>query len=364
MKRARPLLIVTILALASSVFTSGALAHWADLAVAEISTSDTQVRMTLTYPTGLTAFADDDKNGSLSSTEIARYQDALRTAFADKIRVTSGAQTGSLEIAPIAGTVKLPSSITAQAHTTLRLAYGFPEPIHGFSVRYDLFVPNVSTASALVTVLNDGKTQNVVFTPENRTFKLENDAASVDFKSFIFLGLEHILTGYDHLLFLLSLLALGGGLRYLLKVVTAFTVAHSVTLALTVLGVIVLPGKIIESGIALSIAYVAAENIFRRNTSAVERSRWIVTFVFGLLHGMGFADLLHEMNLPQANLPGALVGFNLGVEIGQLSVVIPVFLLLRLLERWRVGAPVRWAASAFAIAAGLFWFVQRAFLTA
>jgi hydrogenase/urease accessory protein HupE len=364
MNRARPILIATILMLASSVLTSGALAHWADLAVAEITPSDQEVRVTLTYPTGLTAFADDDKNGSLSPAEITRHKDALRNTFADKIHVTSGTQTGSLEIAPVMGNTKLPSSVNAQAHTTLGLKYDFAQPIHGFSVRYDLFVPNVSTASALVTVLNDGKVQNVVFTPENRTFKLEKNAAPVDFKSFIFLGLEHILTGYDHLLFLLSLLALGGGFRYLLKVVTAFTVAHSVTLALTVLGVITLPGRFIESGIALSIAYVALENILRRDSKAVEKSRWIVTFVFGLLHGMGFADLLREMNLPAANIPGALIGFNLGVEIGQLSVVIPLFLLLRLLERWRVGAPVRWAASAFAVAAGLFWFVQRAFLTA
>ncbi len=364
MKRFRWFFGAILAALVSGVFTSGALAHWADLAVAEIMTSGREVRVTLTYPTGLTAFADDDKNGSLSPTEIARHQDALRTEFAGKIHVTSGNQTGSLEIAPVAGTVKLPSSVNAQAHTTIRLAYRFPEPIQGFSVRYDLFVPNVSTASALVTVLNDGKVQNVVFTPESRTFTLENNAAPVDFKSFIFLGFDHILTGYDHLLFLLSLLALGGGLRYVLKVVTAFTVAHSVTLALTVLGLITLPGRLIESGIALSIAYVAAENILRRDSKAVEKSRWIVTFVFGLLHGMGFADLLREMNLPAANIPGALIGFNLGVEIGQLSVVIPLFLLLRLLERWRVGAPVRWAASAFAVAAGLFWFVQRAFLTA
>jgi HupE / UreJ protein len=364
MNRTRTILTAAILTLFSSLFTSGALAHWADLAVAEITTTEREVRMTLTYPTGLTAFADDDKNGALSPAEIARHEDAVRAAFADKIHVLSGAQTGSLEIAPVVGDVKLPSSVSARAHTTLRLAYGFPQPIRGFLMRYDLFVPNVSTASALVTVLNDGKVQNVVFTPESREFKLEKNAAPVDFKSFIFLGLEHILTGYDHLLFLLSLLALGGGLRYLLKVVTAFTVAHSVTLALTVLGVIALPGRIIESGIALSIAYVALENILRRDSSAVERSRWIVTFVFGLLHGMGFADLLREMNLPSANIPGALVGFNLGVEIGQLSVVIPLFLLLRLLERWRVGAPVRWAASAFAVAAGLFWFVQRAFLTA
>ncbi len=343
---------------------SGAMAHWADLAVAEIDATGRELRITLTYPTGITAFADDDKNGSLSPAEIARHRDGLRDTFSQKIRVLSGDQPGSLEVAPVLNDVKLPASVSAQAHTTLALRYGFKSGIRELSIRYDLFVQGVSTASCLATVLHDGKIQNVVFTPEQREFRLVASDANVDFKSFVLLGFGHILTGYDHLLFLLSLLALGGGLRYLLKVVTAFTVAHSVTLALTVLGVIVLPGRIIESGIALSIAYVALENILRRDRSAIERSRWVVTFAFGLLHGMGFADLLREMHLPAANLPGALVGFNLGVEIGQLSVVIPVFLLLRLLERWRVGAPVRWAASAFAVAAGLFWFVQRAFLTA
>lgn len=353
-----------LVAFFSSLLGSGALAHWADLAVAEISTTERDVRVTLTYPTGLTAFADDDRDGALSSTEIARHRDALHAMFSDKIRVTNGDQAGSLEIVPVLNDVKLPANVSAQAHTTLRLAYGFTAPITKLKINYDLFVPGVSTASCLATVLDGEKIQNVVFTPEQHEFSLRGNASSVDFRSFVLLGLEHILTGYDHLLFLLSLLALGGGLRYLLKVVTAFTVAHSVTLALTVLGVIALPGRVIESGIALSIAYVALENILRRDSSAVERSRWVVTFVFGLLHGMGFADLLREMNLPQANLPGALVGFNLGVEIGQLSVVIPLFLLLRLLERWHVGAPVRWVASAFAVAAGLFWFVQRAFLTA
>lgn len=364
MKRTPTILTAAILTLGSSIFGSGALAHWADLAVAEISTSEREVRVTLTYPTGLTAFADDDHNGALSAAEIAQHKDALRTEFLDKIRVLSGDRTGSLEIAPVIGDVKLPAKVSAQAHTTIQLVYDFPRALESLSIRYELFVPGVSTASCLATVLDGNNVRNLVFTPENREFTLRGDSARVDFKSFVLLGFEHILTGYDHLLFLLSLLALGGGLRYLLKVVTAFTVAHSVTLALTVLGVIALPGRIIESGIALSIAYVALENILRRNKSAVERSRWVVTFAFGLLHGMGFADLLREMSIPKPNLLGALVGFNLGVEIGQLSVVIPVFVLLGLLERWRVGAPVRWAASAFAVAAGLFWFVQRAFLTA
>jgi HupE / UreJ protein len=358
--------------IAAIALTSSAQAHWADLAAAEISTGTREVRMTLTYPTGLTAFADDNKNGRLETAEVSKHNPALRDALASKIKVSTDAESGKLEVAAAMQDLKLPSSVNLKTHSTLMLTYTFSKSIRDAKIDYNLFVPGVSTASCLATVLQGDQIQNVVFTPENHEFSLAGAssqqsgraAAPVDFKSFVFLGLEHILTGYDHLLFVLSLLALGGGLRYLLKVVTAFTLAHSVTLALTTLGIIALPGRIIESGIALSIAYVAAENIFSRNKPGLERSRWIITFVFGLLHGMGFAGLLGEMNLSSSSLPVALVGFNLGVEIGQLAVVIPAFLLLRWLERWKIGSQIRWSASAFAVAAGLYWFVERAFLSA
>jgi hypothetical protein len=362
MKAIRFVMITTI-ALASS-----AQAHWADLAAAEISVGEREVRMTLTYPTGLTAFADDNKNGRLELNEIEKHQTKLQDKFARQIQITNNEKLGKLEVSAAMQDLKLPSSVNGKTHSTLMLNYKFDGAIQDAKIDYNLFVPGVSTASCLATVLQDGNVQNVVFTPENHEISLTGNsaraAAPVDFKSFIFLGLEHILTGYDHLLFVLSLIALGGGLRYLLKVVTAFTLAHSVTLALTTLGIIALPGRIIESGIALSIAYVAAENIFSRNKTGLERSRWIITFVFGLLHGMGFAGLLGEMNLSSSSLPVALVGFNLGVELGQLSVVIPAFLLLRWLERWKIGPQIRWSASAFAVVAGLYWFVERAFLTA
>jgi hypothetical protein len=353
------LVLIALFVLGSSVQ-----AHWADLAAAEISTGEREVRMTLTYPTGLTSFADDNKNGRLEANEIKSHSSKLRDGFASKIQISNEAQPGILEVTSLQKDLKLPSSINAKTHSTVLLTYRFAQPIRDLKLEYGFFVPGVSTASCLATVLHDGQLQNVVFTPENREFALTNASAPVDFKSFVFLGLEHILSGYDHLLFVLTLLALGGGLRYLLKVVTAFTLAHSVTLALTTLGIIALPGRIIESGIALSIAYVAAENILSRNKSGLERSRWMITFVFGLLHGMGFAGILGEMNLSSANLPFALVGFNLGVELGQLVVVIPAFVLLRWLERWKIGSQIRWSASAFAIVAGLYWFVERAFLTA
>lgn len=346
-----------------ALFLLPAYAHWADLAAAEVTVQESAVNVVLTYATGLTAFADDNKNSKLSAREIKAHQKQLEAFFADKIRLNSAVR--SLEVAPAESEVSLPSlGPSARVHSTVLLTYRWEKPITRLKINYSLFLPGVSTASCVATILVGGKVYEVVFTPTQQEFVLGQEQAPVDFLGFLELGINHILSGFDHLLFLISLLMLGGGLRYLLKVITAFTLAHSITLSLTALGLLSLPGRFIESGIALSIAYVAAENLFRKDTSKLLRSRWAVTFFFGLIHGMGFADILREMGLPKDNLLGSLVGFNLGVEVGQLAVVIPVFLLLLLLKRLPWEGWVRRAVSVGAVAVGLIWFVQRAFLAA
>jgi hydrogenase/urease accessory protein HupE len=170
------------------------------------------------------------------------------------------------------------------------------------------------------------------------------------------LGVEHILTGYDHLLFLFGLILVGGTLRELLVVVTAFTLAHSITLALAALGVVAPSPAIVEPAIALSIAYVGVENWFVKDAAR----RWLLTFPFGLIHGFGFAAALQEISLPKADIPLALVSFNLGVEAGQVAVLALVLpLLLKLRRRaWFVPVGVRVLSSGIACA-GLVWFVLR-----
>jgi hypothetical protein len=160
------------------------------------------------------------------------------------------------------------------------------------------------------------------------------------------------------MLFLLALMLRGGGLWSLLKIITAFTIAHSITLALAALDVIVLPSALVESVIALSIAYVALENLLPRY--AVSR-RWAVSFIFGLAHGFGFSSVLREIGLPKENLLLSLLNFNLGVEAGQLTVVLLVVpILMRLKSKpWepRMVATV----SGVILAVGLVLFVDRAF---
>jgi len=175
---------------------------------------------------------------------------------------------------------------------------------------------------------------------------------------FFRLGIEHILTGYDHLLFLAALLLGGGGALTLLKIVTAFTLAHSLTLALATLGLVHVSARLIEPLIAASIVWVAIENVIRGDRAA---RRWIVSFAFGLIHGLGFAEALQPLALPPWPLARALLGFNLGVETGQALVIaltIPIALWARRAS-WQARA-ARIASLAVALV-GTLWLVERVF---
>jgi hydrogenase/urease accessory protein HupE len=145
-------------------------------------------------------------------------------------------------------------------------------------------------------------------------------------KTYTLLGIEHILTGFDHLLFVLALVILVHGVRRLIATVTAFTVAHSLTLVAATLGWVHVPGPPVEAAIALSIVFVAAEIIHARQgrPRLTQRYPWVVALTFGLLHGLGFASALAEVGLPQLSIPVALLFFNVGVEIGQLMFIAAV----------------------------------------
>jgi hydrogenase/urease accessory protein HupE len=179
-------------------------------------------------------------------------------------------------------------------------------------------------------------------------------------REFIPAGIHHILIGPDHLLFLVGLLLLGGTIRQLLIVVTSFTIAHSITLSLAALNIVSPPARLIEPAIALSIIYVGADNLLARNGRDVRA--WIA-FAFGFIHGFGFANVLREMELPRAALGWSLFAFNVGVEIGQLLVVVGVASLLAWLRSRSelAGRQVAFAGSVVVIAAGAFWFIQRVF---
>jgi HupE/UreJ protein len=338
--------------------------HWADLAVAEIAIGERQVDATLTFPTGLVRYADADRDGTLSATEVDAHRERLTHDLSGRVRVTDGVHPGALAITYMPAPATMQNlRIETGSHSALRLTYTWPARIKTANLHYGFFETGISTASCLATILQNGRVRSVVFTPENRDLAVPTEGTSVltQVKSFVVLGIEHILTGYDHVLFLLSLLMLGGGLGYLMKTVSAFTIAHSITLSLAVLGAVRLPGQWVESAIALSIVYVAIENFWRKE-AALGR-RWLVTFGFGLVHGLGFASILAEFAIQRRDLAVALASFNAGVEIGQVAIVAVAFVILQMLRRWPAEIWVRRLVSAGAAAAGLVWFVQRALLS-
>jgi HupE / UreJ protein len=241
--------------------------------------------------------------------------------------------------------------------TSASVDFVCPDPIGMLRIRDDLFDVLGNDIHTIARIDWSGGSEQFVFGPDNRSVSLvvsQRDAGTpgAGFGSFFFLGVEHILIGYDHLLFLLMLVVYGGALLQLLKIVTAFTVSHSITLALAAFDVVQLPSRIVEVAIALSVAWVAAENLWWRNSIA---QRWAVAFAFGAVHGLGFSAVLKEAGLKGSHLAWSLLGFNLGVEAGQAVAVLAVLPLLSMLNRtaWNKWAFNGVSAAVLAFAAYL-----------
>jgi len=181
--------------------------------------------------------------------------------------------------------------------------------------------------------------------------------------TYLVLGIEHILTGADHLLFVLVLLLIVDDLRKLIATVTAFTVAHSITLSLAALDLVFVPVPPVEACIALSIVFVAVEIVHHQRgvPSFTARRPWLVAFTFGLLHGLGFAAALGEVGLPQTAVPAALLFFNVGVEIGQLVFIATMLLAGWTLRRLLPAIPTAWrTVPAYAVGSlAMYWVIER-----
>src|SRR6266566_2378391 len=227
----------------------------------------------------------------------------------------------------------------------------------------------VTITDVLVRVeLLDGRAWTIIAHPSQPWFELAGAPSKLHVAgAYLRLGIEHIWTGVDHLLFILALMILVKGTRRLIATVTAFTVAHSITLAGATLGFVRVPQQPVEACIALGIVFVACEIVHARQgwQGWTERWPWIVAFTFGLLHGFGFAGALNAVGLPQTAIPVALLFFNVGVEIGQL-LFIAAILSVMALGRWiirRVAIPQpawAWRIAPYSIGGvAAFWVIQR-----
>lgn len=295
---------------------------------------------------------DADDDGSIDVDEFGAAREAVRKAFVDGIVVAADG-------AVCPGTLDNAHVLEAENGVAIQARYRCPEsPRHlVLSWRFLDVLPAGHRHVARALVEHSTRTEVGVRGRVDWTLDVASSApASGIARSMFALGIEHILTGADHLAFLLGVVLIGGAVGSLLWVVTAFTLAHSITLALATLSIVTPSAAIVEPLIALSIAYVGVENFFVANVS----KRWRITFPFGLIHGFGFAGALREIALPAAQVPVALVSFNLGVEAGQLGVLallLPALALARQLPQFDGRAT---KLLSFAIAAsGFVLFVFR-----
>ena len=264
---------------------------------------------------------------------------------------------------------------TDGGYAVMRLAGTCPAASGDLTVNYRLLFDVDALHRGLLNLNLDGIPQTAVLSPDSGELKVKAGETSrvAQFFQYVIEGIWHIWIGFDHILFLLSLLlpavlvfearrfkgaaTFGLALKEVLWVVTAFTVAHSITLTLAALQILELPSRLVESAIAASVVLAAANNLF----PVVERRRWLVAFTFGLIHGFGFASVLTELGLPQATLVLSLLGFNLGVEAGQLAIVVvflPLAFWLRNTPFYRKG--VFKGGSWLTLLVALVWFAERA----
>lgn len=216
-----------------------------------------------------------------------------------------------------------PSKMQSGGAMITRWSLTCPGGIFGKTIRID-GLENTMTDVLVRLVHQDGFTQMMRLTPGETSFVIAAEPSNLDVITvYTALGIEHILIGVDHLLFVFALLLIVTGLRRLIGTITAFTLAHSITLAAATLGYVHVPQAPVEAVIALSILFLATEIVHNRqgHPGLAKRFPWLVAFIFGLLHGFGFAGALAEIGLPEQSIPLALLFFNVGVELGQLMFV-------------------------------------------
>jgi hypothetical protein len=317
---------------------------------ATVSVAGQTVRYAVTLPA----------DGVLLDSAVAKDLRDLAAAFARHVMIAADGTA----CAGVPAEVR-PSS-PQRASIEVVVLYACAAPIRNLSVRDGTDAVLGTDHHTIADIQWPGGAKQVVFESEHREAHIaitadaapESGAASI-FASYFGFGVEHILLGFDHVLFIVALILPGGRLISLAAMVTAFTVAHSLTLALSVLNILTLPAQIVEPVIALSIAYVALENVTGK--SALSR-RWAVSFLFGLVHGFGFAGALTEVGLPTSGLVAALVGFNLGVEAGQMLIVAVLLPRLIWLQRFPWEPRLAKISSTAIMAVGLALLAERALI--
>lgn len=348
--------------LVAGALAAPALAHQVGLSRGLYTQSDDGIDVELVFARNEAARAvaglDGDQDRAIDQGELLRATPHLARDIVDKVRVEVAGLRASSMATACPGSL-LGVDLTEEDGLAVRARYacGPGRVTVDFALASTFAAGHRHLAHTVTTGAAGVVESDHVALRGAPTFSFGADAAPPSRLALMGIGVTHILLGFDHLVFLFGLVLVGGSLRSLLAIITAFTLAHSLTLALAVLGIVTPPSVVIEPLIALSIAYVGVENFFVKST----RGRWRITAPFGLVHGFGFAGALAEVGVPGDDVPLTLLSFNVGVEAGQLLVLallLPLLSLLRARGLW--SARTSKAASVVVIALGGFWFAERA----
>jgi hydrogenase/urease accessory protein HupE len=310
---------------------------------------------------------DGDADGAITWGELKAKHAEVAAYAASRLRIWADDQAPPASACPIAITEQLVNQRNDEAYAVLRFRAVCSQVVRRITLDYRLLFDIDADHRGLIRFDRVGSSDAGIVSPERTSVSFTGSGAGTSgstFARYFGEGAWHIWTGYDHLLFLIALLlpaVLAPSLRAacfdVAKIVTAFTLGHSLTLILAALGHVSLPARWVESAIALSVILAALNNIWPH----VQTRRWIVACLFGLLHGFGFASALVELGLPSGAIATALVAFNVGVEAGQLAIVAVVLPLAYAIRHTLLYRRVIYIGGSFAVAAlALIWLVERA----
>lgn len=344
------------LLVAAGLFLSPSLgAHPLNVGTADIAVSGRHIEVQLSlnlFELDLLLSLDRNLDARVELGEVEARRPELVAYLTSKVGVFVREERALAEV----GAFHVRQSVDGKPTFEATLRFEWPEPFETFTIRCEPLTELGADHKTIARIVRGDRSEQFVF-QQGVTYEAKERTFAESAGQFLELGVHHIFVGYDHLAFLIALVLPRQRWLELVKIVTSFTVAHSLTLSLAALDIVRLSETLVEAGIAFSVAWVAMENLW----AGTFKRRWVVSFLFGFVHGFGFANVLKELDLGRSALAASLIFFNVGVEVGQIVIISLLLPLLWLLARTPAHAAGVKLASLAIFAAGTFWFFERVF---
>ena len=333
-----------------------AAAHMMPAQQGTVNIVDKDIFVVVSLPISAFKQIDDDGNRALNNSELTQNFSAIEREVTARLTMRSATEVGKLDTLQ----VMLEPGVGREDSKNLLIMMkrSFLNPPDALSIQTDLFGTQAAEQQITIKATRDQENEVLILSPNHSEHSFFRSSWQV-FAEYIQLGVEHILLGTDHLLFLLTIIVAAASWRYWLSVITSFTIAHSITIVLALLGMIQVSTAIVEPMIAASIVLMAVLNLRQQQTPLLQRSA--IVFACGLLHGLGFASSLGNMGLSSSYRLPSIAGFNIGIELGQMVFLLVILMLMRLFKRKQLSSrvSVEQLVSVLAIIVGSFWLLTR-----